>query len=358
MSNSDKHLTELLGDDSFVRWIRGGASREENEKWDQWETEHPSHTQLKKEAVLLYRIPFRAAGDTDAGEQLTRLNRRIDTLQHSPRGARRTKRYWLTAAAVFLLAAMVAMSTFFLGNPLKETEEIAQAPLFKTIEIDYGEKGILKTSDGSEITLNANSTLRYNPDQFRTSQAEVWLEGEAYFSIEPGGIKGDRSFTVHTPQGNIHVTGTTFNVNTRFDRTHVVLVEGAVNVSLQNTDPNIDKNALTMKPGEHALLSPENDTIEIQGVDPSLYTAWLEGRLSFNHTPLQEIMKTIEATYGIHIEVRDRSLLDQQVSGSLNNPDLNTLFLGLEKTLSLDIQKKNERMYLIAAQTEIENEQP
>lgn len=219
--------------------------------------------------------------------------------------------------------------------------------MYSTIEVGYGEKGVLKISDGSSIRLNANSSLRYSPEQFNKATVEVWLEGEAYFSVvrDPGNKK--RNFIVHTPDGDIRVLGTRFNVNTRFRRTGVVLEEGSVEVVLKDKFQEVT-GQIRLKRGQRAQFSSNQTDVQVQQVNTTLYTAWRNGKLVFKDIPLKEIIKNIEHTYGVSIEVEEPALLDKKISGSLRNPDLETLLKGMEEVLNLNIRQVKEDAYYLS----------
>src|SRR5699024_866191 len=86
---------------------------------------------------------------------------------------------WAVAAGIVLLTAAISVITLTLRQPKMAGSE----PLYSNVEVGYGEKANLEISDGSRIQVNSNSTLRYAPEQFNRAQVEVWLEGEAHFSI-------------------------------------------------------------------------------------------------------------------------------------------------------------------------------
>lgn len=352
MAKSDHILVKMLDDPSFVRWINGKAGRQEREKWERWEQEFPYRTELKKKAEKLYLLPL-GESDGDVEKQLAQLHQRINDhekvfrISSMPRSKRRGRGYYqAVAAAVVLLIAVVGVLAFYnQPQPQTTTSEL----LYSTIEVGYGEKGALKISDGSSIRLNANSSLRYSPEQFNTSSVEVWLEGEAYFSIVRNPGNKQRSFVVHTPDGDIRVLGTRFNVNTRFHSTGVVLEEGSIEVLLKDSLQHIVGQHV-LKPGQKAQFESKESSMQVQRVDTSLYTAWLDGKLVFENAPLKEIIQNIEATYGVSIEVEEPALLNEKISGSLRNPDLKTLLKGMEEVLHLNIEKKSDKTFLISKQ--------
>lgn len=350
----DQILTELLDDPSFVRWINGEASQKERIEWERWENKSPLHEDLKQKAVLFFSLPLEESEASDVEEQLAGLHKRMDENENRRRkifrlpsqAGRKGGGYRLAvAAAVVLLIAGVGVLAYYFDHQQEQSNQ----PLYSTVEVGYGEKGLLKISDGSSIRLNANSSLRYSPDQFNSSKVEVWLDGEAYFSIirNPGNKK--RTFIVHTPDGEIRVLGTRFNINTRFQRTGVVLEQGSIEVTAKDSLQRVTGRRL-IQPGLRALLKSGESNIEVRQVDTLLYTAWLDGKLVFEETPLPEVIQNIEQTYGITMEVEDPELLDKSVSGSFRNPDLKTLIKGLEEVFNLNIQQKTETRYLISEQ--------
>ncbi|WP_395276986.1 FecR family protein [Halalkalibaculum sp. DA384] len=344
----EQELMDLLDDPSFSRWIKGEASPEEQKKWEKWEAEDPVHRDYRKRAQALFQLPFEEQRGDDLQKELTRFQSRLndyphifnkkEKLVHSPSGYR-----WAVAAAVILLVVTVSVLTLY---NRQEPTPAEPTPLFSTIEVGYGEKGALKISDGSTIKLNANSTLRYSPEQFNSSNVEVWLEGEAYFSIvrDPEGKK--RNFTVHTPDGDVRILGTRFNVNTRYDRTGVVLEEGSLEVLLKDSANGV-AGQFKLKPGQRAQFSVNQPNVQIQEVDTLLYTAWIDGKFVFREIPFNELVRDVEHIYGITIQIEDASLLNQKVTGTLRNPDLQTLMEGISTILHVDVVQEKEGFYSI-----------
>lgn len=354
LSHLNNKLNDLISDESFVRWIKGTAGPKERNQWDAWEKKDRIHRKLKREAKVFYQLPLEldAAGDLEA--QLESLNHRIDQADQkqdtgSVDGVKRITSgneagYRLAVAAAIILL-LAAISILYLSYPTGSSKKGTQS-LYTSVEVGYGETSLLKFSDGSRIRLNAHSTLRYKLEQFNSDRVEVWLEGEGYFDISPNLGDQKREFIVHTPEGYMRVLGTKFNVNTRFEKTSVVLEEGSVEVSLKDTlNQKIDETI--MKPGERAILTHSSPAIAMQKVDVNIFTAWLDGEMEFNETSLRSIVHSIEATYGVTISVGDSTLLKQKITGKIQNPDLKNLLTGLRKILDLEIEQTNKKKFMI-----------
>lgn len=326
-----------------MRWIKGEASRREQMAWERWEHQDPLHKELKAQAKALQDLPMEVATGSDVEDQLDKLHKRLDKSKQTFNYTRKTKSrspgyHWGAVAAAVLLLIIGGIAVMY--HSMQSGENDSSKPLYTNIEAGYGEQASLDISDGSAITLNANSRLRYSPEQFNRPKVEVWLEGEAFFDITRKLHDNKRTFIVHTSDGDIQVLGTRFNVNTRFESTKVVLEEGSVDITLPD-----DENQRHLQPGQLAEFKKSGAKIHVQDVNTSLYTSWLDGKLTFDDTSLQEIIQNIEATYNVSIEVGDPSLLNNQLSGSLQNPDLSTLIEGLNQTLNLRIERKSEEVY-------------
>ena len=87
-------------------------------------------------------------------------------------------------------------------------------------------------SDGTNVQLNAGSTLSYSKD-YNSGNREVFLNGEAYFNV----TKNHVPFIVSTDYAQVTVLGTKFNVRSRSDGFEAGVNEGSVEVT--NNDKSI-----------------------------------------------------------------------------------------------------------------------
>lgn len=146
-------------------------------------------------------------------------------------------------------------------------------------------------SDGSNVWLNANSTLKY-PSRFQGDERVVELTGEAYFDVE----KGEAPFRVLSKGQTVEVLGTQFNISAYADEpeTKTTLVEGKVRLRAGDTDASV-----SLVPGEQGTLTASSLTK--QHVDVQQYTAWKDGYFAFNNTPIDAVMKQLGRWYDIEV---------------------------------------------------------
>lgn len=176
---------------------------------------------------------------------------------------------------------------------------------WNTIEVPRRLDYRLKLSDGTEVTLNSATRLKF-PFSFSGDKREVYIEGEAYFNIAKN---ADQPFIVHTGKGDITVLGTEFNVNTYVaDVLKTALVKGSVNVSSNN-------QVIYLNPGEELIWDKHN--YSISELDEQVTLSWMQGVLYFHNTPLSEIAKMIERWYAVPVKIDDEKLAAETFTGNL-----------------------------------------
>lgn len=174
------------------------------------------------------------------------------------------------------------------------------------IETGFGQNETVSLPDGSEVNIFASSELSYKKGNWENKR-ELELEGEAFFNVQKG-----ESFTVHTPQGDVRVLGTSFNVFQRGEQFEVVCYTGKVEVSSKG-----QKEILT--PGEKAILSGQ-DLSKGSFDESAKEPAWMSGKVKVENASLSDISKMFERYYGYQLEF---------------DPSLETTFSGVFLTQDL-----------------------
>ncbi len=344
-------LSELLKDDSFVRFLKRNASEEEIKQWTAWMQESAKNEQLTNRAKLLLNKGIQTVPKPDSDLELERLMERIDS-EHRYKPLQEIKRkhnkmVWATmaaAAGILLLVGFLARNTLLEQNDGTESSRAASIN-YQLIETTPGQKTTVHYSDGSDIVMNANSQMRV-PERITTVDTmRVWLEGEALFSITRKPKDESRTFIVHTLDGEVSVLGTEFSVNTTGGHSRVVLKEGSVRVNVQDSLSN--KNLqYDLEPNHMALFSQGLDKIEVEQVNPEVYTSWASDSLVLDNTPLSDLVKRIEFTYGVKVRVNNSALLDKKLTGRFKNLNLSFILEGIAKTLDVDIEKREQTVYI------------
>ena len=343
-------LSELLMDDSFVRFLKRNASEEEEARWSSWIQQEAEHAELVAKARALLDEGTQTLPKPDAESERSKLMERIDSeRRYQPFQdirKRNNKLVWATmaaAASILLVIGFLARQSFLQNDGTEDSR--AASITYRMMDTEPGQKTTVQYSDGSEIVINANTQMRLPETATAADTMQVWLEGEALFDITRKPASESRTFIVHTPDGDVSVLGTKFAVNTTKAQSRVVLAEGRVRVDVEDSVKQTSIH-YTMTPGEMALFSPVMDEIKVQKVNPKVYTSWASDTLVMDDTPLSELIERIEFTYDVKVLVEDKNLLDEKLTGRFDNLDLKFLLKGLAKTLDVDITKRNKTVYI------------
>lgn len=187
------------------------------------------------------------------------------------------------AAAAFLPLLAVALY-FFIQSRDSEQQLIS-------VKTTYGCTSQATLPDGTDVWLNANSTIQY-PAKFKEDTREVILNGEAYFDVQ-----SDKAhpFKVSTTYLSVTATGTQFNVNAYDPSASVTLVEGKVDV-----ETPVDR--ISLKPGDHLAMHNGIPQVD-KAIDTEKYCSWKEGVIIFDDERLDKICSTLHHIYGVDFEI-------------------------------------------------------
>jgi transmembrane sensor len=241
---------------------------------------------------------------------------------------------WHRWAAVFVGLLLLTGASYYFW----------QADRFITHNTGFGQTASITLPDQSVVKLNGNSSLRYPAAWHGSGAREVWLEGEAFFSVVH--TTSDQRFLVHTPdQVSVEVLGTEFNVSTRESRKAVVLVSGKVRLNLPQ-EPAQEGQAsqravVEMEPGEMVQFGKSQPLVQYtkKTVNTELYASWTDNLLLLDETPIRQIVLMLQDTYGLTVHVPDASILDQKVSGSTPTDNVDLLLAGMSRSFNLNITR-------------------
>ncbi len=195
-------------------------------------------------------------------------------------------------------------------------------------------------SDGTNITLNQNSTLVF-PNNFNTdSIRKVKLEGEAYFEVKSD---TNKTFIVETEHAYIKVLGTKFNLNAHSNNNLVELIvtEGKVQIS----DKSNELSQIIIA-GESCIYNNIDNSFRIIETDPnSLF--WKTQTLTFRNNTLSEVCSVLENAYNYKFEIADSSCKNIMFTSSFTNAGINEVLEILSLSLGISYTKNNDTIRLI-----------
>jgi ferric-dicitrate binding protein FerR (iron transport regulator) len=172
----------------------------------------------------------------------------------------------------------------------KGVEDIA---MMNSISTPRGGQYRVLLSDGTEVWLNASSSIRF-PVVFTGTQRVVTITGEAYFEV----AKTGKPFFVQVDnRAEVLVTGTKFNINAYNDESllRTSLIEGQVSVR-----KNGQSSYSALKAGEQAELGNQiriHDDVDMEEV-----LAWKNGKFDFgSEMDLKAVLRQVARWYDVDI---------------------------------------------------------
>ncbi len=212
-----------------------------------------------------------------------------------------------------------------------------QQILINNITTPRGGQYNLTLSDGTNIWLNAASSLTY-PSSFKKGKPRiVELSGEGFFEVRHN---AQEPFIVHYGNGlEAIVLGTSFNINTYTDEkaAYTTLINGSLSVQ----GPQEKKNLL--KPGQQAIVRQGKTSIISADIEEII--AWKEGWFLLNRLELQAIVRQLSRWYNIDFEITG-SIGSKQFSGIVSKSNNISEVLKIMENTGVTFTLRDQKIYV------------
>jgi len=179
--------------------------------------------------------------------------------------------------------------------------------LTHTLTNNSGNKYSLTLADGTEVYLDAQSSITY-PVNFKGQLREVSVTGQAYFKVKHN---ASHPFLVHVKNQTVEDIGTEFNIRAYESDAATTLVEGSVRVRLSATG----KDAL-LTPGQQAVVTSNKLVVKDADLEETL--DWLQGKLIFSHRELGDILADVSRIYGVDFAWQNEGLKSIKFNGAVS----------------------------------------
>tara|TARA_R110001592_G_scaffold344405_1_gene635608 strand:+ start:33025 stop:33990 length:966 start_codon:yes stop_codon:yes gene_type:complete len=292
----------------FKKYIDGSLSRAEYEKFLSLLDSDDSLAALDKEMDKLWEHDYEGENGVTTAASAAKKSTKHFT-------------YWGIAAAILMVVGFTSWFAFLQNG----------ATGFEEYHTEFGEVKELTLPDGSEIKLNANSSITWDKAWEAKGKRQIVLTGEAFFDIQS--LPGKIPFVVETGEVSLEVIGTSFNVDNRSEKVAIYLDEGRLNVHLK--DPEIE--VIKMVPGDKVQVDPETKEIAKETNTSLINSAsWKNGILNFKDMKLAEVLVKLTNIYGKTFVCENEALLDIDLYLGVPFSDWDTVKQVL--SLSLDIE--------------------
>lgn len=247
----------------------------------------------------------------DVDQAFERFRKRTG-LDQSGKQSYKWYRTWSVAAVAIVLLGLITVTAYWQGSRQIQSnfsDIVVEAPL--------GSKTKLTLPDGSTVWLNAGSKMVYSQG-FGVSDRRLAFQGEGYFEVEKN---DEMPFLVQTHDVNVTVVGTKFNFrNYPEDEEAVVeLLEGKV--ALEN---QLKEEAVRyLSPNEKMVLHKATGEMDITSAKVKEATLWTENILLFDEDLLPDIVRELERSYHVQIEIENEDLKQTRFYGQFNQLEQN-----------------------------------
>ena len=207
---------------------------------------------------------------------------------------------------------------------------------YNTLSIPRGGEFRYELADGTRVWLNAESELRF-PETFGGGERRVYVKGEVFFDVAHDEA---HPFVVSTGRGDVRVLGTRFNL-TDYAGTPLAatLVEGRIRFHTP------DGRDYDVRPSQQLTFDEAGGTVDVQTVDVSVYTAWVDHQFVFRNQSLEDILTTLSRWYDFHPVFADDSLRGIRLSGRLyRGDDIRVLLNSYERAAGIRFVIRGENI--------------
>lgn len=202
-----------------------------------------------------------------------------------------------------------------------------------------GEQKALALSDGSQVRLDTQTRL--NARMERASRHVRLEQGQAMFEVAHD---QKRPFRVEAGNVEVEATGTKFDVRFVNGVTHVALFEGGVDIRVNG------REAVHLGPGEMWSSEPARGR-KIMTMDARRASAWTQGRVIFDATPLSEAIAEINRYTPNKLVLAAPDRRHERISGSFTTGDPSGFLKAVSALLSLEIEKQPDGQFLLREPT-------
>lgn len=221
--------------------------------------------------------------------------------------------------------------------------------LMNTLIVPRGYLQTLVLSDGTKVWLNADSKISF-PVRFNRKERRVAVQGEVYFEVEQN-AQWPFIVSVHkpgrdlqnTPDAEVQVLGTSFNVKAYNNTIYTTLATGSVLFRPSAGKP------IQLSPDQQAIFKTESGTSTLQNVSSEDYTTWRNDELVMNKMPLAELAELLERRYDVQLSFSNEALKKIEYSAALHlTPHLADMLETIEQTGLVRFSVKDKKITVLA----------
>ncbi len=296
-----------------------------------------SDSEQELEKKLLYSWHrFVHEDDESQRDDIDRIKKRIDAFidiyekEHVHSASRWL--IWGKVAAVLtplLVIGIVAMLLVPLKPDLNEEQ-------YLSVITAENERATVILPDGTDVVLNSDTRLSYNPGFTKDSIRSVSLVGEAYFNVAKDTV---RPFVISLDDISVRVLGTSFNVrNFPYEsNVEIALEEGKVELSTHGEH-------IILNPGNVAHYDADSNTFIVDERGCHLATGWLRHEKTYINISPDSLMRILEHNYEVTLSADAKSGINSSFTGTLPDDNLSETLSILSEVYKFDMSNSTRKV--------------
>ena len=304
----------------FIRFCENEVGPAACAEFDSWLRASPVHVRAYLDISALWDAAGSMNRTRDVRiDELVQRARAADNIvaleapsevRKQDRPVRNISRHGLAVAASLLLVSLITglLAWWYMGR-------------YPSYATRVGEQRTVRLDDGSMVELNSQTRIKIRFTQAKRGVELV--EGQALFRVAKNPA---RPFIVSTGVTTVRAVGTEFDVYRKLTGTVVTVVEGRVAVGPPAKAPAAagaqeeHPQPLLVSTGEQVTVTPRV-TPAPKKTNTALATAWTQGKLVFDSTPVSEVIQEFNR-YNVHaLSVTDPNILTLHISGTFSTTD-------------------------------------
>jgi transmembrane sensor len=353
----------------ITRYLDNSATEEEAGMLLEWIKDRKENMDLfVRTRDIWSKTNLLTKADTETEFALLRFKHKfVDNRKETKSSGSFIARYRNIAAILIIVVLSGVLLLKFLNDYKRQSEIV-----YNETVVPAGQKGRLILSDGTKISLNSGTRIKY-PSNFDQKTRDVYLQGEAYFEVAHNKSK---PFFVHSGKMTVKVLGTSFNVKSypEENKIETTLVSGSVEIF--ETKQNQSNKISTLQPNQQAVYDKTNgkvsikefennqlsetkiqpkqivsQTLKVTKTSPRIETIieWKDQKLIFEDETLDQMAQKLTRWYGKSVHIGSEGLKFNRYSGKfIYNETIYQVLEVISLTTDIKYYEKDHEIYIMS----------
>lgn len=264
-------------------------------------------------------------------------------------------------------AAAILAGAFFLGRT--SSPAIVKVPdqlSYTEIKSPLGSRSEIKLPDGTDVILNAGSTLKYRND-FNQNNRDIDLYGEGYFRVAKN---PEIPLIVSAGYIDVTATGTEFNIKAYPEENTIemTLIEGKVEIADSGVNSD-NEEVIDLVPNQKAIFYKNGDEFKLENINKAIIKpepikpflervlispkadvektiAWTKGKLIFRGENLENLCIDLQRKYNVKFIFNEEALKKYRFTGVLLDETLEQVLDVIKLTAPIDFSIEGKTVNL------------